>query len=484
MRILLIALTGLLAASVGSPEQAAARDPVAEALDRAERQLDGGKYDEASDLLDRILGVADSKPNKARGYYLLTRVHLESAMPDTSLAVGHYSKARRYGLQDTPKTPLLQWLESWIPQAAGPAVEPPPVEFPPSDQETVEPAPILPPLRAEPQPAVLPAASPGQTQQPRLPEGGGLPDIGEHTDIGRILEKIERQWYDSLTNSEKFAHIVWTAGIQMAVRKVEQGELDEGRRYAEDVMVVAPEHWAGYYLTAIAYWEEDDRVAARNWWKEVKARNFVPEPGWKDYTAEIEADPEQVFRDYLGYARAMMARNEWIEAEKFLLRTQNIQEELPPEPWVAQELAEVDFMLGQIAYNLQDWHGCMESMDFAEFGGISAARISPIKSRCAEGASRPPPTPTPVVPLPPEFSAYGPYTSVRLDLGRSYLDFEVREVASGGKTGRRARALEESGQFEVQGGRAYRVAINVVGQLRRSALHAVVTALTMSILLL
>lgn len=482
MRIRWIATACLALGLLGRAQVAEARDPVADALDRAEAQLGEGKHTKAIGLLGRILGVAESRPNKARGHYLLARAHLESASPDTALAVSHYARAKKYGLQNASRTPALEALASWTPQAtrAAPAsAEPVPLEVTVAEESI----PVESPPSPEPEP---PTDVPLRVD--RDPGGDGskegvLPDIRSSTDLARVLKKEQDLGYGALTSPERMILQIWTAGIQMAVRKVEQRQYDEARRYAKDVMFVAPDHWVGYYLMAICYWEEDDRIAARNWWKQAKALGFVPEPGWKDYTAEIEQDPTEVLRDYMRYARDMKGQGKWIEAEKFLLRTQNIQDELPDEPWVRQDLAEVSFMLGEIAYELQDWEECVANMDFAEMEGISQSRVAKKRTHCEEQGRIPRPPRIPVEPQPPEFDAFGPYSSVRLDLGRSYLAFEFREVRSGGKSGRKARALDDPTEFEVQGGRAYRVALDIAAQLRRAAAHAVFTALTMSILL-
>jgi hypothetical protein len=208
----------------------------------------------------------------------------------------------------------------------------------------------------------------------------------------------------------------------------------------------------------------------------------VREARWKDYTAIFGVNEGEILRDYVSYATQLIEQEDWLGAEKWLLRTQNIQEGLPDSLWVETEMANVEYLLARIAYEVQDHEGCLEGLDFASSAGYPAVDLSKLRAQCEQDV--PVPDPIRVQPSPPQFAGTGKRTSVTIDLGAGYLQIEPLEVKSGGDLGDSPPALAEPNSFEVTGGRAYHVTIDVLRQFRSAAVQASIGVITLSLLLL
>lgn len=495
MKTLLLAVVGMLMAGVAP---CVAQDHEAMLTAEGERLFEAKKYPEAEKTFKALLRI---RPKNAFGHYYLARIYVEpGALQDSVKARSHYAKAKQYKIEFKGKIEPIPALDIEGPPPVSAAPENPPgapQEPPPPQTATeVQPSPIPaeapgPPPRTEPavqtpvrvpefpppveEPVAEDARQEEEIQDSVAVAKAALPDM-EGTPLGEMLEKENRG--EPLDYSERYRLQVFREGSKMAQRKIDRRLFDDAEKFAWAVTQVAQDSWYGHYLMTRIYLAKDDNISAKAEWKKVKSSKskFVPSTDWPNLEEYIITDPKELLDRYLEYAREMMDRRTWIDAEQMLTKTQDI-EDLPSSPSVMTAFAEVDFRLGVIAYRLKDYEKAIEDMEAGIAQGYNPPRrdrqlIEQAKADKGREDNMPlDPTPLAVQPMHFTGLARG-YGSVRLNLQKDYFDSVARTNLGGQRSEPTTQVTNQANTYEIQGGRIYNIDFDRRRQLRRAVLQA------------
>lgn len=490
----------LVVAATSMARPVSAQDVVQLALDASIKAYEQGELKRAGDKLRTIVRL---RKGNAVAHYYLARVYWESPAPDVAKAKEHYGLAMDNGLEFVGQIVRLPDLES-----AEVAVEEPQVVPPTAPEAVASPATEAPAAGStEPSPPakneILPAtpafmvadASPvseGSTNE--APEEIVLPDLTDSaSEIGRIEEVERRQGEGSLTQSEIRKLHVFRSGIGLCMILIERRELDRAREYADHVIFVAGDHWAGHYLLALIFLEDEDMVEARKAWEmvtrignDLPGARYVPTSDYPDLSLRFKETEEQ-FDDYIAKARALIAQQRWFEADAILMRTQDLANLDFTADRILDKYGGVDCMLGQIALEMEDYDGAVDSFQRARFSPNRQCDYDDGLRRARDGQERIASLPTERswIPVQPMLyrQSHGRPGTVRLALGRDYLTSEAKQLLGGDRSEAAAEAVEDEMEYLVEGGGAYRVEFDVRRQLWRSVGHGLSAVVLLTVLL-
>jgi tetratricopeptide (TPR) repeat protein len=458
----------------GVAHTASGQDVVQVALEEAITIYERGEFDRAGDRLRKILRL---RPKNAVAHYYLARTHWEAPQQNLTLAIGHYQAAIHHGIDFTGRIVPLTLLDEVAPASHG-DLRPTETE---AEVESALPEKITEggevPFPAE-EASLATSTPPGEFDLPDLLESG--------TEMGRIQDKKGRLGEDALTHSETLKDHVFWSGIQMCAILIDRRDLDRAREYADDVTLVAPDHWAGYYLLAKLFLEDEDMVEARNSWETAVRRGFLVSSGFPDISSEFR-EPEELLDHYISLAKAQIQDAQRAAADATLMRTQDIADLDFTQEQILEKIALVDCMLGKIALAMEDFEGAIESLERAEFvpnspcsddgsmalaqAGRDSLALIPVERSWIE-----------VRPMQYQGNQGEPGT-IRLRLGKSYYSARATHLMGEGRDEMAARADTSAPDYLVEGGGAYRVDFDLRRQVLSAAGHGV-TALVLLTLLL
>lgn len=482
MKRLFLALGVLLVAWVTHGK---AQDHEAMLTAEGQRFFEAGKYPEAEKTFRALLRI---RPRNAIGHYYLARIYVEpGGLQDSAKARSHYAKAKQYKVDFRGKIEPIPALDREdpppaIPQEALHPVLPSPDKEPIPQPRPAPTAPSTPPVSvSEVAPLVEELAAESTREEEDIQDSVAvakavLPDMGG-TELGKVLEKEERG--EPLDYSERYRLQVFREGSKMAQRKIDRRLCDEAEKFAWAVTKVASDSWYGYYLMTRIYLCKDDNISAKAEWKKVKSSKsrFAPSTDWPDLEEYIITDPKELLERYLEYARKMMDRRTWLDADKTLQKTEDI-EDLPSTPSVESAFAEVDFRLGVIAYHLKDYEKAIEDMEAGLAAGYDPPRqyrqlIEQAKAKADKEREDTSIEPTPLAVQPMPFPGLGRgYGSVRLNLRKDYFAALSQTNLGGQQYGPTTLIPNQVNTYVIQGGRIYHIDFDRRRQLRRAVLQA------------
>jgi tetratricopeptide (TPR) repeat protein len=461
----------VIAMVIASVAQAAnGQDVVQAALGEAITNYERARFDQAGDRLRTIVRL---RPKNAVAHYYLARVYSEAPRPNASLARSHYQIAIRNGLEFTGQIVPLEFQDE-----VSSANPPPETE---AGTESAPPARITDVGEATSPAAETSLATPASTDEINLPDL-----LKSGTEMGRIQGKKERLGEDGLTHSETLKDHVFWSGIQMCVILIDRRDLDRAREYANDVILVAPDHWAGHYLLAKLFLEDEDMVEARNAWETAVRRGFLVTSGFPDISSEFR-EPEELLDHYISQAKAQIQDGQLAAADATLMRTQDIAELDFTQEQILGKIALVDCMLGRIALAMADFEGAIESLERAGFVPSSPCNDDGSLALAEAGRDS-----LALIPVERSWIKVRPMRyqgnqgepgTIRLRLGKSYFSARATHLMGEGRDEMAARSDTSAPGYLVEGGGAYRVDFDLRRQMLNAAGHGV-TALVLVTLLL
>ena len=266
---------------------------------------------------------------------------------------------------------------------------------------------------------------------------------------------------------------------------IDRRDLDRAREYANDVILVAPDHWAGHYLLAKLFLEDEDMVEARDAWETAVQRGYLEASGFPDISSEFR-EPEELLDHYISLAKSKIQAGQWAAADATLMRTQDIADLDFTQEQILGKIAHVDCMLGKIALEMADFDGAIESLERAEFGANSPCSDDGSLALAQAGRDS--------LALPFERSWIevrpmryqgnkGEPGTIRLRLGKSYYSAQATHLLGEGRDEMLARADTSAPGYLVEGGGAYRVDFDLRGQMLKAAGHGVTALFLLTLLL-
>jgi hypothetical protein len=528
-------LTGfIIAVCLGFFSSGECQSPEEMMLQDAIRKYEREEYEAAHKQLNKLLSVLDEK-NPVGHYYMALIYMTDGPLSNEDKARFHYFKAKGYDLKfDGKIEPISQFEED--PQQEGPSSE----EMAQMGRDAaVQPAEVLPAdessiAESEDKGSETDGgvgidseltedssvgakggnpkmASSPEVEAPSVPSdtlslaerfsyaisteddlsGEDAVDIEEmirkmpDNEIGRILDKVDQD--EPLTQGEERTLHVFRVGIELCLRRIEAGRLEEAGGFAEDVQYVAPALWHGYYLMARVHEANRDFVRASVENQQAQKYGYLPTQQFPPII--VFDEPMEQLRHFLSVGRKYMSRDEWIEAEDMLMLTQDV-EDLPGTDDVYALFSEIDFRLGEIAFRLEDCETAVGYMEIAiEDGYPATARERLLLSEasdCAEFQIEVVVDQRPITYEPLQFVGVGgAYGGVHLDIrGRDFMDINSRTLL-GRDSSRRLRPTEgeRAHTYQVQGGGAYRLDFDMRNQLKKAVIHSGSALLIIGILL-
>ena len=267
---------------------------------------------------------------------------------------------------------------------------------------------------------------------------------------------------------------------------IDRRDLDRAREYANDVILVAPDHWAGHYLLAKLFLEDEDMVEARDAWETAVQRGYLEASGFPDISSEFR-EPEELLDHYISLAKSKIQAGQWAAADATLMRTQDIADLDFTQEQILLKTAHVDCMLGKIALEMADFDGAIESLEQAESVPNSPCRDDGSLALAQAGRDS-------LALIPVERSRIevlamryqgnqGEPGTIRLRLGKSYYSAQAIHLLGEGRDEMLARADTSTQGYLVEGGGAYRVDFDLRGQMLKAAGHGVTALFLLTLLL-
>jgi tetratricopeptide (TPR) repeat protein len=465
MRRIVIAMVIASVAQVANGQ-----DVVQAALEEAITHYERGEFDRAGDRLRTIVRL---RSNNAVAHYYLARVYWDGPRQDESLAISHYQIAIRNGLEFNGQIVPLTLQD-----------EVSPVNRPTDTEAGIESAPSA--KISEAGEATSPTAEASLATSAPADEIN-LPNLLESgTEMGKIQDKKERLGEDALTHSETLKDHVFWSGIQMCAILIDRRDLDRAREYANDVILVAPDHWAGHYLLAKLFLEDEDMVEARDAWETAVQRGYLEASGFPDISSEFR-EPEELLDHYISLAKTQIQDGQRAAADATLMRTQDIADLDFTQERILGKIAHVDCMLGMIALAMADFDGAIESLERAELvtnsscsddGALALAQagrdslaLIPVERSWIE-----------VRPMRYQGKQGEPGT-IRLHLGKSYYTAQATHLLGEGRDELAARADTSAPGYLVEGGGAYRVDFDLRKQMLKATGHGMTALILLTLLL-
>jgi hypothetical protein len=522
----------IIAVCLGFFSSGECQSPEEMMLQDAIRKYEREEYEAAHKQLNKLLSVFDEK-NPVGHYYMALIYMTDGPLANGDKARFHYLKAKGYDLKFVGKIePISQFEEE--PQQEGPssaemaqmgqdAEEQPDdesivVQVEDKGSETIGDMDIdgnsignssvdaergSTPTANSPVAGVSPITSTALSLAERISNtistqedlsGENVVDIEEiirqmpDNEIGRIHDKLYRE--ESLTQGEERTLHVFSVGVELCLRRIKDGRLEEAGEFAEDVQYVAPTLWHGYYLMARVHEASRDFVRASVEIQQAHKYGYNPEVAGEEFPEIIVFnEPMEQLRHFLSEGRRYMSRDEWIEAEDMLMLTQDV-EDLPGTDEVYALFSEIDFRFGEIAFHLADCETAVGYIEIAIEDGYPATakdrQLLSDASDCAEIQREVIVDQRPITYEPLQFAGVGgAYGDVHLDVrGKDFIDINSRTLL-GGDRSRRLRPIEgeRAHTYLVQGGGAYRMEFDMRNQLKKAVIHSGSALLIIGLLL-
>lgn len=484
-------------------------DPMQRRVEEAIRLYENGKSEDALSLFASLVKI---RKNNATVHYYLARIYAVDPMKDMEKARFHYDQAKKLKLNFQGNIAPIDVLAPVVDDTPSSRGLPDPLHtvkvIEPSLQDSTsdETVSVLVVADTLPSSRVPDPVHSTEVEEPGAQEIGkdqpvSLPmdEVGiDHdndalriealadTDFGQILRKEKSQGKLALTPLERRTFEWFDKGLEECLRRIERGDYKRATQYAGHVIHAAPDFWHGYYLQARIHLEQEDMVNAKRSWEAVEARHYNPSPMYPSLAAEIIADELSLFNHYVERAERHLRNKEWIEADAVFLKAEDVEGYAYTEE-VTKKLDAVDYMMGQIALELEDYNHAVERLEdlleteeppsgTQQLLDRARAKKDSVDNISVERIH--------IDIAPPEWrSLAGAYGIIKIDTGKDYVASSMSHAERS-----RIRTISQTvaagqGVYPVEGGRVYKVEFDKRNQLRNAAVHGLSVLFLFSLLL-